>query len=397
MQRLRAIKKTHERLSEIESCSKDEHIVSEEDKYFNLIETDKEKVKLHFTLKFSPEIVRFINQLIDVFKIRPMRINVMQVCVIEFCFWMSQKREPIKSTTIENGEIRIISQQTSIEDFAQKRISLIKDDYDRKISLMNRNIVALWGDEKGLELYAQKLFSENISSTDPMFGLYFAFTLSQCSVYDIEEFLDYQKELYHKNFNSFLSITLLKYKELLTDEHLLLAQDWVAKKSYQPEVAKPIEVHQETADVILPKSAAPTVIKYAPMLGNLSEAEITRFFDFLHEQKSKNGQPFMPKDKVTELLTNGLSLPIDEPTQRFTINIAEHEYWIIYACFYELWVSHNFGKNRGKEAYAKFLKVYFTNFDKTLLATIQNSLQTELPTKMGFNIKSYLPNFIKNS
>jgi hypothetical protein len=330
-----------------------------------------------------------IDLLADAIQMRPMRVNFMQLMLVEMWFAVSNKlHDPITSYKIIDGKIQM--EKTSEKDIFKDRIEILVSDMGRKIHLLYEAAFTAQLSDEDIQKQSEAVFRSNMSSNDPLFGQYFAFTFSQCSVYDVQEFLDYQKEQYHRDFNSFLSITALKYKDLLTEEHIVLAQEWLSKSAQQTvESQQAQEVKIETESMT---SAVLSEQTYTPINGKLSAKEINRFFDFLHEQKSKNKQPFMPKDKVAQLLTHGFSIPVGESTKRFTINMTEQEYWIIYTCFYELWVTHSIIK-RGKEDYAIFLKSYFTNFDKTDISTIKTSLKTDFLNKMPFKIYGdYLPN-----
>ena len=353
---------------------------------FSKFESMPEAQKKHLSSFASMLATNFANILADAIQTRPMRVNFMQIMLVEMWFSISNTRhEPIPSYKIIDGKLQIYTKNK--EERPKERLEMMLGDVGRKLHIMKE----MTQNYDAVVEQSTAIFTGNMPSTDPLFGQYFALTFSQCSVYDVQEFLDYQKEQYHRDFNSFLSITLLKYKDLLTEEHIVLAQEWLSKsvqQAVEPQQAQQVQIETESV-------ASDVLFKHTntAINGKLSDKEIHRFFDFLHEQKTQNKQPFLSKEQVEQLKTIGLTLPNDEPSLRFTLNLTNRDYKTIYTCFYELWKSHHFAKNGGKDAYAKFLKAYFTDFDKTQLATVQNSLQAELPTVIGFNIKSYLPNF----
>ena len=163
-----------------------------------------------------PKIKELLEELVRTVNEQPIKVNPMHVLLIEFIFDMSNHK-PLKHKFIDNKR-----QVESDEKTPYKRISLL--DY-AEIQRHTENFFYIYTSmltDEALSIHSYKILTENISSTDSRYPLYFAFTLSQCSVFKIKEFLDFQKSLFEGDFNDFLKITVLVYKNLFSEAQLTL-------------------------------------------------------------------------------------------------------------------------------------------------------------------------------
>jgi hypothetical protein len=388
-------KEKAELLLQYEDDSQHEQTTDKGDKFFEYLETHREEAKKYFNEKFSQIIEPIVKKFADALLKRPMSVNVMQTAIIEFCFGMSQKPKGAKPFSLKNGEMVIKSFKLDNEDWFEKRLSLILPDWGRKLSIIQRNVTTalLTHDWNTLDSYGENVFSENLSNKDPMFGSYFALSLSQCSIYNINEFLDYQKEAFEGDFIIFLEVSLMKYGYLIADSHIVMAQKWMKNQ-----VHTQIQVSEPNTNQIAVKKKWEKIDgsyfrdNYFHSDMDLGKADVKKFLNFLCRESNNAGQPFLHENEVIELIGIGFKIPQSGiPTQKFTLNINSKEIGKIYGCFHKLWQWAAIANNKGREFWCAYLHTYFTNFESTTVQLMLNSFRGKKPDYIGFQIKNYLP------
>ena len=100
--------------------------------------------------------------------------------------------------------------------------------------------------------------------------------------------------------------------------------------------------------------------------GVMSDAEVRRFFSFLHKETSSNGKPFITKEVFDIVFKNGLTIP-DEPLQKkysFNCSLGSPRNQIDYA-IHLFMQKHHGGK---KAPYLKFFGSYFIEYSDALVS-----------------------------
>ena len=186
------------------------------------------KVGIAFLVNFIyPKLKQPLEELVRILNEQPIKVNLTHVLLIEFIFAMSNHKPVEYNFKLVDGKINFESDK---EDKFE-RISLLDfSDLQRQNEVNLDMVTNLLTDIESLNIHSYNIFTENTLSTNAKYPLYFAFTLSQCSIFKIKEFLDFQKSLFEGDFNEFLEISLLKYQNLFKEEQLFVINNWINKK-----------------------------------------------------------------------------------------------------------------------------------------------------------------------
>ena len=162
---------------------------------------------------------------------------------------------------------------------------------------------------------------------------------------------------------------MLKYRQLFTDEQVIVASSWVAKT--------------EVAPTIPPKGN--DSIDYNTIVGLLTDEELVIFFSFFYLETNGEKTPFLPQKDVQALLKNGFSLS-SMPKPQFKLELdGSKSAGIIYYCIHSLYDKHGRTRN-DKKFIAQFFYDNFKNFSKITFDNFMNSINPTKPKTMTFDL-----------
>ena len=309
-----------------------------------------------------------LDTLVKVMAERPVKVNAIQTFLVEMIYDISNKEKPQRPTYTINEDGKWVS--PTYLPKKQSRMDMLFPDFARRLDVIFSKFVV------NLEDYetAFELFKGNMSSKDPVFPLYFAYTLSQTSVYQVKEFLDYQQNEFDGEFDDFLEITLLKYRNLLVEDQFVMVENW-RRRQQETQVGLMDEIKDDD-----------NLEEWKRINGNLSQEEIKTFFSFLYTETNGEEEPFSTKEDIVELLKNGFVLPKEEPENKIKLNLeGKKNLTIVYYCAYELYRKHS-GNRFEKDDIAKFFYWNFSNFSNTDLKGVKESIRNGKPNSMKFEL-----------
>lgn len=130
--------------------------------------------------------------------------------------------------------------------------------------------------------------------------------------------------------------------------------------------------------------------------GKFTNEEIMRFFSFLYLEKGPDKNPFLCKEAVDQIFSNGLVIPNEASEIKFKLNCdLRYPKTIINYAIHTFYV-HNSLSRRDKQSYLIFIGSYIEEYSDALKSKKQlNNLTSNItgakPTRCKINWDKYLP------
>jgi hypothetical protein len=293
-------------------------------------------------------------------------------------FFRSLVAKPYKISFLNIAFVEALKMDTDNRLSSEQRFLKLKYQADKLIAfLKSKNLVGLITSIKN---------DDKLQNTGNH-ALLFAFTLRQTAIADLYDFLDYNKTKYKgANYFQFLRGILNEEENLFSVGQTETINEWIIEnKAPKAKIIteEPIEQDEDFGD------------NFSPIIGRLNKDEFAKFLSFLYRETNRDTEPFLSEAEVAKLVCNGLALPQEE-TKQYELKIsAKKTLKTIYHCFYMLYDKHNQNRNC-KDDIAAYLKFNFTNFKNIEIANIKDSMRSEKPSTMRFNIDNYFPQKTKS-
>lgn len=253
--------------------------------------------------------------------------------------------------------------------------AICEQDYEQKITNSNEKIL----------IQIAKLYREE-SQEHPDYPLFFALTLRQCSVFDLETFLNRKQLRYKGDFLKFLENICIDFERSIPKKNIRKAKDWSnhQKLAYEKRIKKSF--------LDLPKG-------WTRIEGRLQTQEIKKAFSFLNRisEFTNDNSSYLTLKEEEELLKYGIAYPNDEDsdTKKYFLNFdREKNKRLFFYCIYQIRNRHetDLWAPALKRHWVNFLKKRFSNFSDMPDERIKNELRDRLPKLRpeGFEIEFFL-------
>lgn len=129
---------------------------------------------------------------------------------------------------------------------------------------------------------------------------------------------------------------------------------------------------------------------WVKIYGKLTIEQLWTFFSFLWEEScgDKDGETFLEKWQVRNLLKYGLAYPTT-PQPTFTLNLSpKRKIGIIYSAFYWLHTEHQNTNKSNKADYARFLCHHFSNFESISEESVYSNIRKTNINSQNFEFRT---------
>lgn len=233
---------------------------------------------------------------------------------------------------------------------------------------------------------------ENLPNPDQYF-FYIAISLVCKPMYAIEDYLNYHFSSYPYDPQDFLERIkhfVIDYTQSITpiDNYPLREKimNWVySLSSYkQPTDANDIE------ELFIKEAAKEIPIDYDVTNFRISRLNIMKFFSFLFEFKTKNGEPMMTIEDFVEVFRYGIALPPNPKKELIKLNMQGVFIGNINSAIYQFFHTYERGISQ-KQSIMKFMAYHFEPFNeytasKKEFLNWSKNLRNKKPQKGNFKL-----------
>ena len=341
-----------------------------------LMSSESKYVKQNTLLQQSPE--KAINSLgffshiffipiLEAIKATPYKIHPFFVMVTEALYYLSNQDKLLKFLDSPDEQLGNYYRKLYIEH------GRFMNPFQNKVMQFFMN-----EDEASEDI---KLIEKQVDAKEKSFNFLFAATIRQIPLLEIKHFLTAQKAIFpiDSDFNEFLELTVLEYKELISEKSRMVITKWLATNPPNKTCSAKIPSNKINADIIeTRKEIEFTELPdgWVRITGKLKPFQIADFLSFFKDETNgcPTGASFFTDEEYDLFIEYGLAYPTVEPEKKAIQykRSTRKSYGILYHMLFKL-----FEKNKPIDAAADY-KMQYALFIKHRIGGINASLQSIL-------------------